>query len=127
MRLLTATSLGFALALACGARISRAADAITVSEYVQMKSEMAKDSSHVLIIYLSGVADALHSVNTVLAAQGNAPFYCANLSAPLSATQLIQATDHFLAQTIRQGKAPAGDMPISVVAANAVSIEFRCK
>ena len=104
-----------------------AAEPITVSEYVQMKSKMASTPKDLtLIIYLSGVADALYSANLVSVGQGKSPLYCFGSPRPLTATELIKQIDALLMGRIQQKEPVPGSFFVSVVAANALGVNLRC-
>lgn len=116
----------FAISMIIAAPTAYAAEPITVSEYVQMKSKLGKNKDLTLIIYLSGVADALYSANLVAAGQGKPQLYCFNSPRPLTATELIDYTDKLLADQIRKGEPVQGNFYIAVVAANAVGAALKC-
>lgn len=106
--------------------VGKAAEPISVSEYVQMKRSMASDKSYTLIKYLSGVADALYGTNLVLAGQGKSPPYCFGAARPLTATELIQYIDALLFDQLQKRQPVPGNYFIAVVAANAVGVALRC-
>jgi hypothetical protein len=101
----------------------QAASPITISEYVELKREKNVD---ILVPYMSGAADALWSTNFVLLATGKRPLYCGQNDSPISATQLINLTDNFLASAIRSGRTPPNAMTLTTVSANAVATAFPC-
>ncbi len=104
----------------------KAAEPISVSEYVQMKRSMSSDNSYTLIKYLSGVADALYGTNLVLAGQGKSPLYCFSAARPLTATELIKYIDALLFDQLQKKQPVPGSYFIAVVAANAVGVALRC-
>jgi hypothetical protein len=110
-----------------GAAPALARDPITIHDYFDLQRGKDPADSERLRLYMDGVAHALHASNIVLGALKKPRLYCANMERPLGTDEIMAVTNKVLADQIKRGNTPPGEMGIATVAANAVSVTYRCR